>query len=174
MKGIDLQGTSDQVGGSNVGWIDNGDWTEYNINVTTSGMYDFTYRIASNSTSGRLLAQIEGQLISAAAISVPNTGGWQNWSFVKAPGISLAAGTHTIRLLYDKGGFNINYLTILKSGISIQNIALNKPVTSSSDQSSGSSAKFANNGKSGTRWASSFRDLQWIYIDLQDTYSVQK
>jgi len=35
MSGIQTEDTGDADGGRNVGWIDNGDWMDYNINAAT-------------------------------------------------------------------------------------------------------------------------------------------
>ena len=36
-------------------------------------------------------------------MSVPNTGGWQTWQTVTKTGLSLTAGSHVIRLVFDTG-----------------------------------------------------------------------
>ncbi len=46
------------------------------------------------------------------------------------------------------------------------NLALNKPVISSGDESAERAAKFAVDGSSGTRWASARTDNQWLMVDL--------
>lgn len=52
------------------------------------------------------------------------------------------------------------------------NLALNKPVTVSSVQSSSYPGSNAVDGNTGTRWSSAFSDPQWIYVDLQGTYDI--
>jgi hypothetical protein len=36
-------------------------------------------------------------------VSVPNTGGWQPWQTVTKTGLSLTAGPHVIRLVFETG-----------------------------------------------------------------------
>ena len=36
-------------------------------------------------------------------MNVPNTGGWQVWQTVRKTGLSLSAGAHVIRLVFDAG-----------------------------------------------------------------------
>ena len=56
-----------------------------------------------------------------------------------------------------------------------QNIALNKAVTTSSNDGSGTMpGSNAVDGNSTTRWGSVFSDPQWIGIDLQVTYNINK
>ena len=53
-------------------------------------------------------------------------------------------------------------------------LALNKPVVSSSDFSSDYAARFAVDGNGGTRWSSQFSDPQWIYVDLGQRYDLTR
>lgn len=56
-----------------------------------------------------------------------------------------------------------------------QNLALNKPTMASSVEAAGLESNFANDGDLTTRWASQHQvDPQWIHIDLQDEYSVDR
>ena len=52
------------------------------------------------------------------------------------------------------------------------NVALNRPATASSLESSAFPASNAVDGNTGTRWSSAFSDPQWIYVDLQATYNI--
>lgn len=54
------------------------------------------------------------------------------------------------------------------------NLALNKTATASSTQMKGVEAAKAVDGKLNTRWSSSFRDNQWIMIDLGSAQDVGK
>ena len=52
MNGILTETSTDSGGGTgggiNIGWVDVGDWLEYNIDVETSGSYLIEYRLASS------------------------------------------------------------------------------------------------------------------------------
>jgi beta-glucanase (GH16 family) len=52
------------------------------------------------------------------------------------------------------------------------NLALHKVATVSSIESAGYPGANAVDGNTGTRWSSAFSDPQWIYVDLQATYSI--
>jgi hypothetical protein len=54
------------------------------------------------------------------------------------------------------------------------NVALNKPVTVSSTAAGSNIAANAVDGNSTTRWSSEYSDTQWIYVDLQATYDINK
>ncbi len=52
------------------------------------------------------------------------------------------------------------------------NVALNKPATSSSNESAGTTPNLAVDGNTATRWSSTFSDPQWIQIDLGSTQTI--
>ena len=54
------------------------------------------------------------------------------------------------------------------------NIALNKDVFTSSNENDGYKGDLAVDGNNETRWASSFSEPEWIYVDLGDTYKVSE
>lgn len=112
MNGIGLESTTDTGGGLNIGYIDAGDWTEYPVNVSTSGTYQVNYRVASPNASGQVqFRKSDGTILSTT--NIPNTGGWQTWQTVSA-NVNLNAGNQTIRLYFSGGGFNMNYFELVK------------------------------------------------------------
>jgi hypothetical protein len=54
------------------------------------------------------------------------------------------------------------------------NLALNKPVTSSSVETSAFPAIYAVDGNSSTRWSSLHTNSEWIYVDLGSSKSVKQ
>jgi fibronectin type 3 domain-containing protein len=54
------------------------------------------------------------------------------------------------------------------------NRALNKPAFASSIEATGEEPAKAVDGNSGTRWTSLSADPQWIYVDLQATFSISR
>lgn len=110
MYGIQTENTTDTGGGTNVGWIDTGDWLEYKVTAEYSGTYSLLYRVAALSTTGSMSCIIDGTNIGTTTI--PATGGWQTWTAVNGPSAQLTAGNHTIRLNVITGGFNINWFDV--------------------------------------------------------------
>ncbi|HEY4785607.1 MAG TPA: discoidin domain-containing protein, partial [Bacteroidales bacterium] len=109
-------------------------------------------------------------------VNGPNTGTITNGNAVKATVSNLVAGTYTFSLtVTDNTGLTAsNTVTITVNNIVVANLALNKPATSSSVESSSFPPTFANDGNTGTRWSSAFSDPQWIEIDLQATYNISQ
>lgn len=110
---VDIQNCDDPASGSpcyNVGWTDTGEWLEYNVTVQNTGWYAFTARIAAANNNRAFRIEVDGQN-ATGAVTIPNSGGYQNWSDVQIPAIRLTSGSHTLRLVVENGGFNFNFLS---------------------------------------------------------------
>ncbi len=115
MSGVQTEATSDAGGGLDVGWIDQGDWMNYNVNVTTAGTYTVGFRVATTVSGGVLqLKDANGNVL--ATVNVPNTGNWETFQTVTAS-VTLHAGNQTLQV-YDQGyaGWNINYMDFESTG----------------------------------------------------------
>jgi len=105
-KGMRMETTSDAGGGFNVGNIDNNDWMSYPVNVPAAGWYTLQARVASAYAGGQFaLSRNSSDLV---VVTVPNTGGWQNWQTVSAS-VYLNAGQQDLTLFAKVGGWNINW-----------------------------------------------------------------
>lgn len=127
MNGIQTENCTDIGGGENVGYIDNGDWMKYNIQVTQSGMYNIVGRIASYSF-GSLLITFNNTI--EATVSFSSTNGWQNWQDFTTS-TYLDAGFYSMQVKAQTNAFNINYYnfelvqtTIAEQQSLIQNISV--------------------------------------------------
>jgi hypothetical protein len=104
---VDIEATTDAGTGYNVGWIQAGEWLEYTVNVTTAGAYTLDVRVASTSAGKTFHVEINNVNVSGT-ITVPNTGGWQNWQTVTVSTSSLTTGQKVMKIAMDAGDFNIN------------------------------------------------------------------
>jgi hypothetical protein len=119
MRGVQKENTSDAGGGQNVGWIDNGDWMDYSVNVPATGAYTVSFRVASQMSGAQLqLRASNGSIL--ATVNVPNTGGWQSWQTVTAS-VSLSAGAQTLRIhSSSSASWNINWWELASGGASVR------------------------------------------------------
>jgi endoglucanase len=119
--GVDIELSSDAQGYKyDVGWIAAGEFLSYTVTVPHSGIYRAQIRVASNSSSGSLQIVLDGSIISDL-ISVPNTGGWQDWQTISSDSLVMPSGDHLLSLYFPVGNFNLNRLefviiTITDSG----------------------------------------------------------
>jgi Glycosyl hydrolase catalytic core/F5/8 type C domain/DUF5010 C-terminal domain len=107
---VDAQTTTDTGGGCNVAYTVAGEWLEWDVSVATAGKYDLTARLASNTTGKSVHLELDGVNVSGN-LTAPSAG-WQSFADVTAPGVSLTAGAHTLRLVMDTGSTNVNYLDV--------------------------------------------------------------
>ncbi|MDP5170740.1 MAG: carbohydrate-binding protein [Bacteroidia bacterium] len=115
MLGVQNGSTTDVGGGSNVGFVDAGDYLNYKISVPTAGTYTLDLRVAAVGTSTKTIdIQSDGNTIQT--VSFPATGGWQTWSTVSTT-IPLNAGCQTLTLLMNSTGLNINWLDLDLVGV---------------------------------------------------------
>ncbi len=117
---VDIQQCTDPTTPSgktcyNVGWIAQGEWLAYDVNVATSGQYTFSVRYATPSNGRKLHIELDGVNVTGS-INLPNTGGYQVWASVTTDPISLDAGNHTLRIVIETSTLNLNYVTIASAG----------------------------------------------------------
>jgi beta-glucanase (GH16 family) len=110
-EGVDLESTTDDGLGFNVGWTVPGEWIEYTVDVT-AGTYDVALRVASAAAGGTLHLELDGA-DRTGPVTFPGTGGWQSWATVTVEDVTLAAGVRTLRLVIDGGEFNLNRIAIM-------------------------------------------------------------
>jgi endoglucanase len=109
MSGVQTQTTTDAGGGLNVGWIDQGDWMDYMVNVSSAGSYTVQFRVAAQAAGGTLqLKNASGTVL--ATVAIPNTGGYQSWRTLGAT-VSLPAGTQTLQVYSSTAAtWNLNWM----------------------------------------------------------------
>jgi hypothetical protein len=109
---VRIEASKDEGGGLNVGFIDAGDWMEYEVEITQAGNYSISYRMASQSgsSSGVNLLK-DGNLVDS--VQVPNTGAWQNWQTVTGGNIPFEVGDYVLRFESPGGGLNLNWIKLM-------------------------------------------------------------
>ena len=112
-SGIALENTSDTDGGENIGFLDRGDFLDYDVNITEAGPYTVTYRTAALSESGAIsLSLIDEQGSSQLVhhVTFPPTGDWQTWASTSEIA-TLPAGKFTMRIEITEPLFNMNWIS---------------------------------------------------------------
>ncbi|KJZ03426.1 di-heme oxidoredictase family protein [Pseudoalteromonas piscicida] len=112
---VDIELTSDNGGGYNVGWTSAGEWLEYQANLG-AGSYNLTARVASQVGNGAYNVLVNGNLVASTV--VPATGGWQTFISQNIASITLNEGVHTVRVEMAGGELNLNWLEFNIAGSS--------------------------------------------------------
>ena len=107
--GVDIEASEDpnNLPGYNVGWLEAGEWMQYEVEVAQAGAYDVEVRIAAGGSNG-IFHLNSGQAAMTPEIAVPNTGGWQNWISLLQQDVVLSPDDHKLRFYVDEAGFNLS------------------------------------------------------------------
>ncbi|MGC9343147.1 MAG: carbohydrate-binding protein [Bacteroidales bacterium] len=111
---VDIQETDDDQGEYNVGWIRDGEWLEYTVNVSETGKYYLFLRAAVNSDSSSLKITENKELLLSKELEY--TGGWQSWeTFIDS--VDLSEGEQILRFTFNGGEslFNLNWIEFNKN-----------------------------------------------------------
>ena len=121
-----LNFASDHKGSTGSGFLAGfegaGDWMSADVDVDTSGTYQFKTRYANaqgsdgQNTTRTLTLTVDGG--AAQKVSLPATGSWDSWD-VASSTVQLGAGHHTVRLARtadDSGDVNIDSVAVVNPG----------------------------------------------------------
>jgi parallel beta-helix repeat protein len=106
---VDIEDSEDSSGTYNVGYITNGEWLRYTVDVAETNQYLAQFRVGSwdaSHGSRSITMTIDGG--SPIQVSVPLTGSYAAFETVSVP-VDLSAGTHTIRLVFNGRYQNLNW-----------------------------------------------------------------
>jgi len=161
--GVDIEKCSDAVtNGFQVGWVEKGDWMQYTIQSAEAMTYNILLRYASATSTAKVYVEVNGKRVSKT-VSLAPSGSWSTWRTGGIPNIILPAGAVKVKLVFEKGGANLNYFQ-LRNPKTVENTAfemlsaetatwantitvyLNKPV----DSLSGSPFTISMDGKPAT------------------------
>ena len=109
--GVDIYKDSSKQNAYYVGSIENGEWLQYTISVLKEGTYNFNILVASEGNNGRL-SLFDNDKLLAGEVSIPSSGGKYKWETITINHIHLKAGKSRIKIMADKGGFNLESITI--------------------------------------------------------------
>jgi hypothetical protein len=93
---------------TNVGWIRDGEWLTYTLNVTEAGDYQMTARVAT--PNDNRMAGVSVNANQMFLIRFANTGSFATYTTAVSDPLYLPAGTSTIRLTFDGDGQNLDWI----------------------------------------------------------------
>ena len=101
----------EQTGAGHIGWIQNGEWLEYTIDVAEDGLYDVSFLSAFGATGAR---SIEASFRkggvpyeSTGAVTVDPTGGWTTFAETDSATVQLEAGVQVMRVAFSGGSMDL-------------------------------------------------------------------
>lgn len=107
---VDQQTVSDNGITCGVAYTKPGEWLEYSLQVATAGKFNFVSRVAGNATGKTIRLLVDGVAVGGSQ-SVPSSG-WTSFADRTVNDIVMSAGTHTLRVLFETGDTNFNYVDV--------------------------------------------------------------
>jgi aryl-phospho-beta-D-glucosidase BglC (GH1 family) len=106
--GVDIYPENDNGPSYVVGEIEEGEWLDFTIRCKP-GRYNLLIRYSSPNGAGRMHIDIDGVNISGQ-IDLPKTGDWHTYSTIAMPVKVTSLGLSKMKLFFDTGGFNANWI----------------------------------------------------------------
>ena len=116
--GVDIEKNTDTVNsnGFHIGFINKGEWINYTLIVSETGVYSMDARIASIEDGGEFLVEMDGEGVTRS-LSIESSGAWDQFITQSFNGIFLEEGKQTLTIKFDgKKAFNVSSLEFNKTG----------------------------------------------------------
>lgn len=112
--GVDIQESKDKTtNGYEVFDINEGEWLLFTANVSQTGKYVIDIRYSGKASNGKLYLSVDGKRLSDSIV-LPATGSDTVYETVSSSGYTLEEGTHKIKIVFEEGGVNLNYIEFKK------------------------------------------------------------
>lgn len=100
--------------GGNLGYINNGDWYQYTVDVREAGNYQLQLSI-SGPAVGKYHIEVDNNNVTGSVDFVPN-GSWASWVYQPSTPIvlNLEEGSRKIKFFVEQAGFNLRALRFKK------------------------------------------------------------
>ncbi|MDC0584188.1 carbohydrate-binding protein [Bacteroidales bacterium] len=119
---VDVENCTD--GGYDVGYINEGEWLSYIVNIKETDNYYLEARVASYRNAGMFRIKIDGKDVTNT-ISFSRTGGLQRWKTIKAEDIDLEKGEHTLTIYFESEGWSLDWFRMHITGRPIHTTSVN-------------------------------------------------
>ena len=116
--GVDIEKNTDNINsnGFHIGFINKGEWLNYTLSVSETGVYSINARIASIEDGGEFLVEMDGEGVTRS-LSIESSGAWDQFITQSFSGIFLEEGNQTLTIKFDgKKAFNVSSLEFNKTG----------------------------------------------------------
>ena len=109
---VDIEATTGEADvasdGYNIGWTNAGEWVQYSVYAEKEGYYRISLRAATPYGATVSMRDAGNKVLRSNYINA--TGGWQTWAVCEVGQVKLLQGWNILRLYFDDGGVNVNYL----------------------------------------------------------------
>lgn len=113
---VDVGASEAASGGCYVGWTTRGEWLEYDIVVEEGGGFDFTLALATLLTGQTVTVAIDEVNRGTLTPTAGDGSAFQEWTL---PGVGLTEGEHSVRIVFDTGSVDLDYIRIAEAAACI-------------------------------------------------------
>jgi endoglucanase len=124
--GVDIEKNTDNTNsnGFHVGFVNNGEWMKYTVNINETAAYKANIRVASKENGGAFFLSMDDQEITTVQM-VSSTGDWSTFTTIEVLDIILEEGEHSLKFhISNDTPFNISSIEFEKTG-TVNALALN-------------------------------------------------
>jgi len=114
---VDQQAVSDNGVTCGVGYTKASEWLEYSLQVASTGKFNFVSRVAGNAVGKTFRLSIDGVTVGGSQV-VPSAG-WTSFADRTLTDVALTAGSHTLRVLFETGDTNLNYIDVTPGTVTL-------------------------------------------------------
>jgi hypothetical protein len=110
--GTDIEVCKDSINhsnGFNIGYVEDSEWMMYTVNCDREGVYEVFARVAAPEAAGVIQLSLDRKTATAAT-GIGSTGDFQIWKTIPLGKVKLSVGMHVLKVIAEKGGFNLSYL----------------------------------------------------------------
>lgn len=165
MSGLETE--PDEGGGTNLGFVNDGDWAEYKVDVAETGRYLLRARLATAAAEDALITfkSASGGILGRLDVRASSSDGWHDW-YLDSTRVELAKGVQTVRLEFTGGSEYLLNLDWLEFTAEIPVVGTRRPDKGSGwglqvrRSSSGASSSLDVRAPSESSWNLQVFDLQ--------------
>jgi len=107
-EGVDIDSVA--TSGYAIGWLQEGEWTEYTVHIVSEGIHSFEAKVASGLDAGKFHLEVDGVAMTSSVL-VPNTGSWTTYITISGETPPLDTGMHVLRFVVDGSYFNVDWIS---------------------------------------------------------------
>jgi PKD repeat protein len=113
-ENVDIVATTDLGDVHAVGNVASGEWLHYTVRVEAAGTYRLRARTSRGSSGSRTARFHFAGEDKTGSLVIPATGNWAIYATVESGPFELAAGEQVLRADLGSGGFNLNWIEIVR------------------------------------------------------------
>jgi N-acetylneuraminic acid mutarotase len=101
--------TTSSEGGYAIGYIRAGEWLTYTVTAPKSADYAVNLRVANGGLGGTYHLEVDG-VKKSNALTFANTGSWKTWKTIAIGKLTLPAGEHEVKIVFDSQNNASDYI----------------------------------------------------------------